>query len=42
MTLTLCEQFNSGTFKKGVCYMVDIVLDYEKKKYEELVSDFEK
>lgn len=31
LTLSLFEGFNSGAFKKGVCYMADIVLDYEKK-----------
>lgn len=42
LELSLHKGFNIKDFKKGVCYMADIVLDYEKKKYEELVTNFEK
>lgn len=42
LELSLHKGFNIRGFKKGVCYMADIVLDYEKKKYEEMVTNFEK
>ena len=42
LELSLRKGFNISVFKKGVCYMADIVLDYEKKKYEEMVANFEK
>lgn len=32
LELSLHKGFNIRGFKKGVCYMADIVLDYEKEK----------
>ena len=42
LELSNFEEFNVIDFKNGVCSMAEVVLDYQKRKYEEMVTNFEK
>ena len=42
LELSHFEEFNVSDFKNGVCSMAEVVLNYQKRKYEEMVTNFEK
>ena len=42
LELSHFEEFNVSDFKNGVCSMAEIVLYCQQKKYEEMVTNFEK
>ena len=42
LELSHFEEFNVSDFKNGVCSMAEVVLDCKKRKYKEMVINFEK